>query len=339
MTPKYYTRKAVPLKRAQEEGKLLCNKGITQYFVLDDYAQFLHQIKGANNPDYYEYIQANTPVPVFFDIEIYKTSIDENDFFSNFQPVLDACFTRTHDYVKSMYEGAHMKKIVLESHSLQKRSFHLILRFTDPATDQEILFNSVDGLKYLYKDLRFDEFKDSNGKAVVDKSVYREGLFRTLYSSKTGQARPLIKSDLSDDFDEMESFVGWKSQRSYHTIEMIDTLTPVPANATVNVPQELSEEDIITIKKFVQREFHHYPNRIRDVLVDQQYNCIVVALDERYCPFMDREHKSNNGYIVIDTTSAKQKCHDSECKDHKYNELKLEVYPKEINEIIKKILP
>ena len=73
-------------------------------------------------------------------------------------------------------------------------------------------------------------------------------------------------------------------------------------------------------------------------LIDKQNNFIIVALIEKYCPFVDREHRGNNQYIIIDTSSSKQKCHNTECNEDKYNEIKLENYPKEINEIIKKCL-
>jgi P4 family phage/plasmid primase-like protien len=332
---KFYTRKATPLKLSIDQNKLLCNKGITSYFLCDAYQQFLDNIKSTTAPDYYEYISANIPAPPFFDIEIYK---ETSPLFEDFHPVLDACINRTQQYVTSKHPESTMTRIILESHSDQKRSFHVILRFKD-SDDKAIFFGSVEDLKHLYADLKLDEFKDSNNKNLVDKSVYREGLFRTLYSSKTGQARPLIKSELSDDFEELESFVGFKTEGEYSIIQTFETVdTQTLDTSTVNVPEDLSQENISTIKTFVQREFHHDPNRIRDVLVDKQHNCIVVALDERYCPFVDRKHKSNNGYIVIDTTSAKQKCHDSDCKQHKHSEITLDSYPKEIHEIIKKCL-
>ena len=108
--------------------------------------------------------------------------------------------------------------------------------------------------------------------------------------------------------------------------------------AIVNVPQELSTKDKTEIKKFVKTVYHHKPRTIRDILVNTELNCITVALNEKHCEFFEDEHKSNHQYIIIDTTSAKQKCHDSDCKDKKHNEIKLHKYPKELLEIIKKCL-
>jgi P4 family phage/plasmid primase-like protien len=110
------------------------------------------------------------------------------------------------------------------------------------------------------------------------------------------------------------------------------------SNLIVNIPEDLNDVDKMNIRKFVQKEFHHFPNKIRDVFIDTDHNCIIIALIERYCPFLDKEHRGNNQYIVIDTCSAKQKCHNIECNEYKYNEIKLENYPKEVNETIKKCL-
>jgi P4 family phage/plasmid primase-like protien len=110
------------------------------------------------------------------------------------------------------------------------------------------------------------------------------------------------------------------------------------SDLVVNVPEELNNDDKMKLRKFIQKEYHHFPNKIRDVFIDKDHNCIVISLMERYCPFLDKEHRGNNQYILIDTSSAKQKCHNTECNQDKYNEIKLENYPMEINEIIKKCL-
>ena len=168
---------------------------------------------------------------------------------------------------------------------------------------------------------------------MVDPSVYREGLFRTLYSSKNGEKRPLVRCNLSDAFDDIEAFVCYTPE-NYKIYDYNKNFVKL----VVNVPEELNESDKHIIRKFIQKEFHHLPNKIRDVFIDKQYNCIIISLIERYCPFLDKEHRGNNQYVVIDTFSSKQKCHNTECNEDKYNEIKLENYPKEINEIIKKCL-
>ena len=131
--------------------------------------------------------------------------------------------------MESQYPGIITKKIILESHSNTKRSFHLIIRFFKD--DKEIVFENVSILKRLYKKFGFDSYRDNQNKHIVDPSVYRDGLFRTLYSSKPNENRPIVKSDTSDVFDDIESFVCHISTDEYIIFD----------------DQKLVDEDIINI--------------------------------------------------------------------------------------------
>jgi len=336
----YYIRKGIALKKLEKE-KILCNRSITQYFIAEDYVNFLNIIKNSETKDFYEYIPKDKAVCFFFDIEIYK---DTSVYFDEYNVLLEKCYNSVANIIGDTYK---VRKIVLESHSETKRSFHIILRIRDN-NDTELLFKDVNDLKNIYKLCELDIFKDDKNRNLIDPSVYREGLFRTLYSSKNGENRPLVKSVYSDEFQDIETFVCYKKDdtKIFNTKEMInvqnnnsgEVIIVKPEEIVVNVPEELNNSDKKTIEKFVQKDFHHYPNKVRDIFIDKDHNCIIVALNEKYCPFINREHNSNNQYIVIDTMSAKQKCHDTECNNNKYNELKLENYPKEMNEIIKKCL-
>jgi P4 family phage/plasmid primase-like protien len=389
-TIKYYDNKQSALENLTNKRKLLCNRNITTFFLLDNYNTFIKFIKRTKKPDFYECINSNVPVCFFYDIEIYKSQNDDRqsdenihendvenvisenenieidcnsehqitiseeiesqsthppDYYYEYNKIIEMCIQKIRELVESHYPDITTKNIILESHSNTKRSFHLIIRFFKD--DKEIVFQNVNVLKRLYKKFRFGDYKDSQNKHIIDPSVYRDGLFRTLYSSKPNENRPIIKSDLSDDFDDIESFVCHISTEEYIIFDdqkLVDddiiniNLDEKVQKLVVNVPEDLDNNDKATLRKFVQREFHHFPNRIRDVFIDKTHNCIIIALMERYCPFLDKEHRGNNQYIVIDTCSAKQKCHNQECNEDKYNEIKLENYPKEVNEIIKKCL-
>lgn len=329
MKLQYYKSKDTVRKKISNSNRIICNRNIFQYFLLDNHAQFLNVITSSKLKNFYEFIPGDIPVPLFFDVDIKENS----PYFDNPDEIIELLQVK----ISSMQQFLNYKirRIVLESHNSVKRSFHIILQFTTH-DDKLVLFNNVTLLKSLVKDLNFD-------KQIVDDSVYREGLFRTLYSSKHGEDRPFVKSTVSDSFDELFSFVGY-----YHTLPHVihniveeTQVAPIEINEneiTVNIPEDLSDSDKEFIKKFIHKDYHHNPSKIRDVFIDKEYNCIIVALYERFCNNISREHRSNNQYIVIDTTSSKQKCHDPECNDHKHLEVKLENYPKELNEIIKKCL-
>jgi P4 family phage/plasmid primase-like protien len=324
---KYYKQKAPALSK-KNPNQILANRNLTKYFIVDNYNELIRIIRNSNVKDFYEYIPNNVHVNFFFDIEIYK---GKSDYFDEPKILIDTCI----NHVKSLLSNTYnTTSIILESHNTEKKSFHIILRIKD-VDGKELLFQNVNVLKDLYKQFKLDQYKDIDNKHLIDPSVYREGLFRCLYCSKHNEKRPLKTClEWSDEFEDIDSFVCYKTDN----YEIFNSPNPIAIVDIVNVPQELCNTDIEFIKKFVTSQFYHYPNHIREVFIDKQYNCIIVSLDERYCPVADREHRSNHQYIVIDTSSAKQKCHDTECNEHKYGEIKLESYPKEINEIIKKCL-
>jgi P4 family phage/plasmid primase-like protien len=363
-----YYDKATAIEESIKNNTLVCNNNIVEYFTTKNYTSFFKLIKNTTNKHFYEFISSKKPVSFYYDIEIYKKDNDdssdssennERDYFYDYKEILDNCTSSVENLIKQDFSNIQIKRIILESHSDNKKSFHIILRIQDLDDDsKEIVFKDVQQIKSLYKKFKLDKYKQLN-KYIVDPSVYREGLFRTYLSTKSGENRPLVKSNYSDDFKSIETFVGYlpKKYKIYHPIienelenEVIDVNVEHVEHVervergehrdilVVNIPEELNQNDKEIIKKFIQREFHHFPNKIRDVFIDKSHNCIVVSLIERYCPFLNREHRGNNQYVLIDTCSAKQKCHNIECNLDKYNEIKIKDFPKEINEIIKKCL-
>ena len=200
----YYKKKDTALKKLEKE-KILCNRSIIHYFITENYTNFLSIIKKSKIKDFYEYIPKDKVVCFFFDIEIYK---DSSQYFEEYNIILEKCYNCIGDIIGDTYT---IKKIILESHSETKRSFHIILRIRDN-NNKELLFKDVNDLKNIYKLCELDKFKDNQNRQLIDPSVYREGLFRTLYSSKNGENRPLVKSIYSDDFNDLETFVCYKSE-------------------------------------------------------------------------------------------------------------------------------
>lgn len=323
---KYYKTKQAAQKANENFTNLICNRGITNYFLVKDYSQFLEVIRMSEPKNFYEYIPRDSPVRLFFDIEIYK---DCSNYFEKYSVVLDSI----HDRVQRFAGDLHIQRAILESHSEIKRSFHVIYKFMDAESTEVVLKNVMDA-KELYRQFKLHLFRSTDSKYIVDPSVYREGLFRTLYSSKDSENRHLVKSRMSDEYNDMDTFVA-----AVPTDHKTFDVQPLPDPTVPPVePCDLTEADKLVIKRFVQKEFYMPPGKIRDIIIDKQCNAIIVALSERNCTFVGREHKNNNQYIVIDTISSKQKCHDTECNGFKYNEIKLFEYPRELGEVIKRCL-
>ena len=349
----YFKSKKTVLKQLEScPGKIIRNKNITRYFITDNYITFLNKILNEPVKDYYEFISGTQPVNFFLDVESY------DDLPEIEASVCDAK-NKFKNYIAKCDPEFQIKTIVLKAHGLSgsgsgsnqinKISFHVIFKITKAS--QEFLFRDVKVLKDLYKALNLHEIRGSDNKPIFDSSVYREGLFRTYLSSKESENRPLVKCDkLSDPFDPIQTFVTF-SDSDFKILDISDTFQELeqgigkepeqglePEQGHVNDPEPLTDDDRKIIGKFVKKEFHHFPNTIREIFVDPSCNCIVVALTQRFCPFEEREHSSNHQYIVIDTVSSKQKCHDPLCNERKFGEIVLQEYPKEVSQIIKRCL-
>ena len=57
-----------------------------------------------------------------------------------------------------------------------------------------------------------------------------------------------------------------------------------------------------------------------------------------FCEFIERDHRSNHQYIIIDLISSKQKCHDSDCINKRHNEILYENYPESLRQVVKDLL-
>jgi P4 family phage/plasmid primase-like protien len=307
---------------------ILCNNNIKRYFVLKNYEEYASLIFSLNaTGNFYEFVPENSLVNLFLDIEIYNEK--DPGLFDNCNNIVsDICTTIKKTYSPSFY----IQQIVLESHNKTKRSFHIIFRLHSGSNP--VYFSNVKTLKALVLDL----FPEYCSKKVVDTSVYREGLFRTYMSTKENESRPLLKNEhLSDDFQFLDTFVCYTPGATPVIINKLEnTMNPLDDTDDVIHPKQddLTLKDKENITKFVKKNYKYKSKHIRDILIDKSHNCIIVSLDDTFCCNVDREHKSNHQYIAIDTYSSKQKCHDSDCKEFKYNEIKISNFPKELNEII-----
>ena len=170
-------KKALEMKKGRE---ILCNKGMTKYFMIDSYTDFLSKIKTDTHADYFEYISSSSEVKLYFDIDI-----NENSEY----------YSKPYDLPLLISEKVgDMNYVLLESPSAKKGSFHMVFR--------DIGFKNVKDMKsYVCK---------LDVPVEVDKSVYREGIFRTIHSSKPNEKRPFVIAKNSPLKDELDSFVCYR---------------------------------------------------------------------------------------------------------------------------------
>jgi P4 family phage/plasmid primase-like protien len=344
---KVFAKKATALKYLKP-NTILCNDNIKKYFILKDYNSFMELIQTKTNPNYYEFIPETSTCNIFLDIEIYK---DKNpDEWNNHNNIIIEIKNILENQIVSLFD-ATCKFIILESHLENvKYSYHIIIRIYKQ--DIPIYFKNVKGFKKSITNL----FPSLTNNKIIDISVYREGLFRTFLSSKSDELifRPLVKSLSSDDFDFLESFICYipnfensiifDSKDVAHLVAPLDTNgQQVLQNKEIQLiidddQQDLNHKDKDIIKKFVRKNYKYRNQDIKDIIINKEINSINVNLNDTFCFNLDREHRSNHQYIIIDTYSSKQKCHDTDCKNFKHNEIKIIDFPKELNEIILKCL-
>lgn len=349
-----FKRKSAAIEFCRD-NQIIANNDILKYFILDSYDAFGELISATQGPAYYEFIRENANLNLFLDIEIHQSRWPEefkthSAILRNITDTLRECFEKSDLLVKI---------IILESHSSIKKSYHIIVRAFRGTCHHPVYFTKVKDLKTLVVKLFRKE--DYIKKKIIDTTVYREGLFRTYLSSKSGENRPLVKSTESDDFSVVETFVCYTEDKTYEILDpqkLIDTncrgdtrqtgevaelVVTVGGGGTASgegsiVPQELTADDKKVIERFIRKNYKYQPRDIREIIIDRQINCIVAALHDTFCGNIDREHTSNHQYIVIDAYSSKQKCHDPDCREYKQQEIKINEFPKELNEIILKCL-
>ena len=225
---------------ALEKG-IICNKDITKYFHTADYTSFFDIIKKAACPGYYEYISDTQIAKLFFDIEVYP----HQPHFDNPEDIVNV--------IRSVFGD---KFILLESHSLEKKSFHLIY--------PGIHFRNVLELKKVILDQgelkRFVELK------IIDTSVYRSGLFRTIYSTKKGQNRPLVLSEYSKITDPMDSFIcNIPQDTNFYSVESVDS--PAVIKRKRKRKSIVGTDDTQTLYDFVKLHYKLSDNDIDKIKV------------------------------------------------------------------------
>jgi P4 family phage/plasmid primase-like protien len=230
---------------------VIFSKNYNKYFIEKCYKDFLERIKSENIREYCEHISNKSKVNIFLDIDIKENLARDKEYLNE---ILEGLNSKYPSYMK--------RYIILSSHSLIKKSYHVIVRMCD-SNGNNVYFENVECLKKELLDVPY-----------IDNSVYRDGLFRTIYSSKKNENRPLIRDDLSDDFDDIESFVCY---------------TPDPY--VIHKNEEIPEP-------YVKNEEIEEIPRVSDrcELTEQQVRDIVNGLDIKRCE--NRESWLRIGYFL-----------------------------------------
>jgi P4 family phage/plasmid primase-like protien len=338
-----YSKKSDALKKVKP-GEIVGVYDIKSYFITESHKSFLDLILKSEKPCYYEFILKSQPVIFFADIDIKH---NHELFEHNVSEIIDIVKSTLSECLLKVDEYFMFDFIILESHGLEKKSFHVLIRIKKGV--KEYVFENVESLKmFMIKDVipKFENNYNIDITPIIDTSVYREGLFRTIYSTKKDENRPLIKSIYSDDFENISSFVTFIPENScilklnsdVDIVEEIGVGTRIMDVGGGETTSEITADDITEIRKFTRKCYKYKKNDIREIKVDVKLDCIIVALNDKYCENVEREHKSNYQYIVFNSSGSRLKCHDPDCVKYKSNEILLENMNDNMRDLLLKYL-
>lgn len=140
--------------------------------ILNSFKQLCHEILRIFTNSFF----SDAPVKPFFDIEVYK---DKSPFFNDATHLVLMIVDKIKELLPDNWT---LQKIVLSSHSPTKKSFHVVLNVFDNEGNT-VLLQNVALMKKLFKTLGLHNLRDIDNKHLIDPSVYREGLFRTIQDS------------------------------------------------------------------------------------------------------------------------------------------------------------
>lgn len=271
------------------KDRLIYTEHYNNYKTTKDHSSLLSLIQKTTNPNFFEYVPGDKPVPLFLDIDLKDKSLEEgNDI------VLDIIKKIKTDLLN--YECLVIKQDshVITNNIVKKFSCHIIVRAFKEG--KEFVFQNVSVLKDYILTLNSDG---------IDTVVYREkgGLFRTYLSSKAGENRPLVLDNLNSDYfeDLRNNFVTYyKNEYSYFELETQNKSEEV---SEIKEQKERTDEDTKnTHIAMLPRHSNGVTNT--DLLNNGLYTYVKAFVQEK-----GRE----NGYVVDTWYNANARYDDKQC--------------------------
>lgn len=344
------TKRTAQRLAQQRGGYVYTERTFGNYSVCGSLDQFAAKIqalgrKGAEPEMYCEFVSRLLPVTPFFDIDCKEPDKIE----AHTKAVLtriEKCFSA---------KNINAECTVFDASSATFGSRHIVVRLRDNVTQKPVLFKNVKVLK---------DFIQLNGFDLpgVDQAVYREGLFRTVYSDKNGSnivggnpqwaSRPFLPLGKRFPHQIMEldeiklSLISYVPEPYiiYEEASAIRTKRPVPSTpiriftqadaeaAPIQTPRKAAR---ITTCDVDLAQYVIPGNSRKSVqnIITQLYQGKNIKHEEGkyvsykgFCPIAQKHHKSNRQYLVVKPRCISVRCQDESCKD-KDIVFTLEQYP------------
>lgn len=328
----------------KSSSQILGAEDLWTYFILDDHLEFITLIKNLKgSKNFYEHIPDDVPVNMFYDIDAKECEQPKivSDAFHDPIGVAKKIIDKNRSFFGNL--GYASRFIVLEAHGKTEKnenkiSFHIIVKLTDNK-DRNVYVENVHVARQVATHL-FPDWTDCT-PGVVDTNVYKDGLFRTVGSSKRNEDRPLMKSnELTDKYRNFETFASYCYQAASSTLLSISDLkiekgqkSQVVKSKKNKISKDINPSGVIA--KFIKDQFDSVinPTKIREEVNNgnKTFSCNIE--DDKFCFFANRTHSSNRQYITISKTFAARKCHDTDCKGQSHAKIKSDNYSDELKQL------
>ena len=277
-----------------DEFVVCWQRKIRKFTIFDDYISFIKFNKECNIIDrcFYEVLLPGKSRKIYFDIDLEKNKIDENDLIIN---IKKAIFQLINNEVTIL---------VFTSHTDDKFSFHIILPNCH-LLDENAASNFYD---------KTIELIPEKYHPYIDKSVYKNvQQFRLLGSHKYGKANiKVFNPDLSENFNIPERYVKPEAKFNYlFRLSLISNISESTLLSKFSIKEEKPRlqiigtanegdiEDVLDIfyanKDFSYDDFMHLNT------IENNGNLIITFRRQNatYCSTCERIHENENPYIVV----------------------------------------
>ena len=295
-------------------------------YIVDTIDRFYSNYIQLSTRHYYELILPFSPCHLYLDLEF------------NSQDNLDLDGTMmTRNLINSLVEYIDVELdrqtrdiVILESHTHIKFSLHLIIHL------HNAMFKSYLSCKYLIESFlktTGSEFLVMNGdkkQSFCDTSVYsRNRNFRLYLSSKLGKTTILqLPHEPEPTLELFKStlvtFCQINTEMEYLDIKQEAHATNIKPISKTSL--SITDESCQSLLTYMATQIKGIVNKV----LKKDNTFILCIVGDRYCERINRQHKSNGIYYVVDRQQGVwyQMCHDVDCKGFVgvYHDLPPDIY-------------
>eukprot|EP00835_Amoeboradix_gromovi_P001754 NODE_87_length_21935_cov_0.397142.p5 type:complete len:380 gc:universal NODE_87_length_21935_cov_0.397142:13419-12280(-) len=286
-------------------------------FLLDTIDNFYEMYIQLKSRHFYELILPFSPCNLYLDLEYYtkfNANLDGNE-------ILDRLVCDLEHYMKTELNYKIEDVVQLTSHTCDKFSVHLIIHlrnsyFKSNEDCKHLMYNFMDYASSLNKSYLVNN--EESQTTFFDMSVYSKNRqFRLYLSCKYGKSAildiPCTSPSLKVFKSTLITFCPFNEKTEILIIPSKHkaTSTKVRKHIKYNEFNSTAGSGSAIFDDYMRSQVKGHVNKI----MKKQGKIVLGIVGDRYCERINRQHKSNGIYYVVDTKLGiyYQMCHDIEC--------------------------